>query len=50
LGLVVRSFMTKIANNQICPVCGKKVKLIEIESDPESGPRVELDVISSSML
>jgi len=29
---------SKIANNGICPVCGKKVKLIEIESDPESGP------------
>ena len=27
-----------IANNSICPVCGKKVKLVEIESDPESGP------------
>lgn len=30
--------MIKIANNQICPVCGKKVQLIQIESDPESGP------------
>ena len=29
---------TKIANNGICPACGKKVKLIEIESDPEEGP------------
>ncbi len=27
-----------IANNSICPVCGKKVKLVEIESDPEEGP------------
>lgn len=30
--------MCKIANNQICPVCGKKVRLIKIESDPEEGP------------
>ena len=29
---------SKIANNGICPVCGKKVNLIEIESDPEEGP------------
>ncbi len=29
---------TKIANNSICPVCGKRVKLVEIESDPEDGP------------
>ena len=28
----------KIANNSICPVCGKRVRLIEIESDPEEGP------------
>lgn len=28
----------KIANNSICPVCGKRVRLIEIESDPEAGP------------
>ncbi len=28
----------KIANNSICPVCGKRVKLVEIESDPEEGP------------
>ncbi len=30
--------MYKIANNRICPVCGKKVQLIEIESSPEEGP------------
>lgn len=29
---------SKIANNGICPVCGRKVSLIEIESDPEEGP------------
>ena len=30
--------MGEIANNQLCPVCSKRVKLVEIESDPESGP------------
>lgn len=32
--------MCKIANNQICPVCNKRVKLVEIESDPEEGPGI----------
>ena len=30
--------MSEIANNQLCPVCSKRVKLVEIKSDPESGP------------
>ena len=30
--------MRKIANNKLCPVCGKKVNLVKIESSPEEGP------------
>ena len=30
--------MNTLANNGICPVCSKRVKLVEIESDPEEGP------------
>ena len=32
--------MCKIANDQICPVCGEHVQLIEIESVPDYGPRI----------
>ena len=32
------SMMNMIANDSICPVCGERVRLVKIESDPEEGP------------